>query len=83
MPYHTAPKTPRRSEANPALPAVGFLRIAQILGLQGDAPIVPVSRTTWLQGVRSGRYPPAVRIGAKAVAWRVEDIRRLLAEGVK
>lgn len=81
MQYQTAPKTPRRSQANPALPTEGFLRLAQILGLRGQPAIFPVSRTTWLDGVRSGRYPKPLKIGARAVAWRADDIRKLLAQG--
>lgn len=40
--------------------------------------IVPVSRSTWWDGVASGRYPKPVKIGARATAWRVEDIRALI-----
>lgn len=43
--------------------------------------IIPVSRTTWLNGVKSGRYPQPVKISARTVAWRVEDIRTLIERG--
>ncbi len=39
------------------------------------APIIPVGKSTWWQGVREGRYPKPIKIGARATAWRVEDIR--------
>lgn len=55
------------------LPAEGLIRMAQVLA------VFPVGRTTWQNGVRSGRYPKPVRIGKSAVAWRVEDIRRLFS----
>lgn len=58
------------------LPDSGFLRLRQVLA------VFPVSRSTWLEGVKSGRYPKQVKLGPRAVAWRIEDIRRLIANGV-
>ena len=54
------------------LPEMGFLRLADVLKL------IPVSRTTWLDGVASGRYPSSVRISGNCVAYRIEDIRALI-----
>lgn len=39
----------------------------------------PVSRGTWLAGVRAGIYPKPVKIGIRAVAWKASDIRALVA----
>lgn len=65
-----------------SLPATGFLRLPQIIGdPKADPPIpalIPVSRGTWLAGVKEGRYPKAYRLGPNTVAWKVEDIRRLI-----
>lgn len=63
------------------LPETGYLRLTQIIGSKksGEPPIIPVSRSTWWAGVRSGRYPRPVRgLGARITAWRVEDIRALI-----
>lgn len=67
------------------LPATGYLRLHQIIGRparQGQPaipPLIPVSRSTWWAGVKSGRYPPPTHaLGERITAWRVEDIRRLL-----
>ena len=54
------------------IPDIGFLRLAQVLGL------IPLGRTSWLNGVREGIYPKPVKLGARSVAWRVEDIRALV-----
>lgn len=64
------------------LPEIGFLRIRQILGdpKAGTPAIYPVCRATWYAGIKAGHYPRGVRIGGRAVAWRVEDIKRLIAE---
>lgn len=45
----------------------------------GTTAIIPVSASTWWEGVRSGRYPAPVKLGG-ITAWRAEDIRRLLEE---
>jgi prophage regulatory protein len=46
-----------------------FLRLAQIL------KIIPVGKTTWWNGVKSGRFPKPVKLGGRITAWRVEDIK--------
>lgn len=68
-----------------AIPETGYLRLAQIVGRPktADTPaipgIIPVSRSTWWAGVRSGRYPQPTRaLGERITAWRVEDIRALI-----
>ena len=64
------------------LPETGFLRLPSIIGdAKADPPIpalIPVSRSSWWQGVKAGRYPPSVKIGRRCTAWRVEDIRALI-----
>ena len=66
------------------LPETGFLRLLQIIGNPKAVPpipaVIPVSKSTWWEGVRTGRYPQPVRtLGARITAWRVEDIRALIA----
>jgi predicted DNA-binding transcriptional regulator AlpA len=58
-----------------ALPDVGFVRLPQILA------VYPVGRSTWWAGVKAGRFPRPVKLGPRISAWRVEDIRGLLANG--
>jgi prophage regulatory protein len=41
-------------------------------------PIVPVSRSNWLAGVLSGRYPKPIKLGPGVTVWSVEDIRDFL-----
>lgn len=63
------------------LPPTGFLRLKQIIGDQkaGIPAIFPISRSGWYQGVKEGRYPAPVKLSERCSAWRVEDIRALLA----
>lgn len=37
-------------------------------------PLIPVSRSTWWAGVKSGRFPKPVKLGPRTTVWRVEDI---------
>jgi prophage regulatory protein len=68
-------RSPRRGRQHgPAvidLSQPGFLRLEQILS------IYPVSRASWYAGIGT-IYPESVRIGVRSVAWRTEDIRRLV-----
>ncbi|RJX21236.1 MAG: AlpA family phage regulatory protein [Desulforudis sp.] len=66
------------------LPETGFLRLSSIIGdRKSDPPIpalIPVSRSTWLAGVKSGRFPKSIKLGPRITVWRVEDIRSLIHE---
>jgi predicted DNA-binding transcriptional regulator AlpA len=59
-----------------ALPTTGFLRIRQVLAPEGP---LPISRSSWWAGVKSGRFPQPVKLGPRTTAWRVEDILALIA----
>jgi len=64
------------------LPETGFLRLAQIIGNPlaepPIPPIIPIKKTCWWEGVKSGRFPKPVKIGnGRGTFWRVEDIRAL------
>ena len=58
------------SSAN-VIPEFGYLRLPQVLALY------PVSRSTFWQMVADGRAPKPVRLSARCIAWRIEDIRAL------
>jgi prophage regulatory protein len=64
------------------LPETGYLRLPQIIGDRSAEPpipaIIPVSKSTWWEGVKSGRFPKPVKLGPRITAWRVEDIRALI-----
>lgn len=40
--------------------------------------LVPVGKTTWWEGVKSGRFPKGVKLTKNTTAWKREDIRKLL-----
>jgi len=57
------------------LPKFGFVRLPSILAPSGP---IPVGRSTWWEGVKTGRFPKPVKLGPRTTAWRVEDIRKLI-----
>ena len=54
------------------MPETGYMRISDVLRY------IPVSKTTWWNGVKSGRFPKAVKLGPGITTWKVEDIRELI-----
>ncbi len=61
------------SHVQPTLPATGFLRLSQVLAL------IPVGKSSWWRGCKSGRYPKPVKLGPRTTAWKAEDIAALVA----
>jgi predicted DNA-binding transcriptional regulator AlpA len=57
------------------LPQAGFVRLATILAPKGP---IPVGKSTWWAGVKTGRFPQPVKLGPRITAWRVDDIRALI-----
>ena len=66
------------------LPETGFLRLPNIIGDATASPpipaIIPVSKSTWWAGVKSGRFPKPIKLGPRITAWRVEDIREFIRD---
>ena len=65
------------------LPETGFLRLPQIIGnpkaIPPIPPIIPIKKSAWWAGCKAGRYPAPVKLSPRVTAWRVEDIRALIA----
>ena len=59
-----------------------FLRLKQIIGDPKAEPpiqpILPISKSSWWDGVKTGRFPKAIKIGANTTVWREEEIRSLV-----
>jgi predicted DNA-binding transcriptional regulator AlpA len=52
-----------------------LLRLSSILAPKGP---IPVSKSTWWKKVRSGEFPPAVRLGPRTTSWKESDIIALI-----
>ena len=59
---------------NAFIPSTGFLRLPQVLA------IVPVSKSAWWEGCKTGRFPKPVKLGPRTTAWKVEDITALVKQ---
>lgn len=69
MPHKTA-----NTQAPATLPEAGFVRLSTIL------QVFPVGRSTWWAKVKSKEYPQPIKLAPNTTAWRVEDIRDLIAK---
>jgi prophage regulatory protein len=58
-----------------------FFSSPRLLRLRAVLEIIPVSKSSWWAGIKSGRYPKPVKLGPKTTAWRAEDIYALLKGG--
>ena len=67
-----------------SIPETGFLRLSQILGNPKSnpptPPIIPISSSSWWDGVNKGRYPKRLKLSPKVTVWRADDIRGLISK---
>jgi prophage regulatory protein len=54
------------------LPQTGFVRLPQILA------VIPIGKSTWWAGVKAGKYPQPIKLGANTTVWKAEDIHALI-----
>ena len=57
-----------------SIPTTGFLRLPQVLN------IVPISKSAWWEGCKTGRFPKPVKLGLRTTAWKAEDIAALVKQ---
>jgi prophage regulatory protein len=62
----------RKATLPDRIPHEGYVRLPLILHF------LPISRTAWMNGVRSGRYPSPVKLG-RCNLWRAQDIHAVIA----
>ncbi|WP_386682739.1 helix-turn-helix transcriptional regulator [Loktanella sp. R86503] len=60
-----------------SFPLTGFVRLSQILSPIGP---IPVSKSTWWQGVKDGRFPRPQKLGPRTTVWKAEDVRALFED---
>ncbi len=52
-----------------------LLRLSSILAPNGP---IPVSKSTWWKKVRSGEFPPAVKLSERVTCWKEQDVMALI-----
>ncbi len=56
-----------------------LLRVANILGDESKniPPMIPVSRSYWYEGVKSGKFPKGIKLSPRVTVWKESDILAL------
>jgi prophage regulatory protein len=54
------------------IPETGFVRLSQVLS------VIPIGKTCWWEGVKTGRFPKPIKLTERCTAWKAEDIRELI-----
>ena len=55
---------------------------AQLIRLPAVLNILKISRAAFYAGVKIGRFPAAVRLGPRSVAWKLNDVLTIVENGV-
>ena len=53
----------------------------QLIRLKHVLQIIPVSPATWWNGVKVGKFPQGIKLGAKTTCWRLSEIIALARTG--
>lgn len=63
------------------LDEVAFLKVEQICDCRkpGVTPLIPISRTSFLDRVRSKEFPQPVKMG-RSTLWKSDDIKQLIIQ---
>jgi len=54
-------------------PKTGFLRLSQIV-----PALIPIGKSSWWLGVKSGKYPKPTKLGPRTTVWKAEEIFALI-----
>jgi prophage regulatory protein len=57
-------------------PEERLLRLSKVL------TILPIGRSTWWAGVKSGKFPQPIKLGERTTAWKESDIQQIVNNGV-
>ncbi len=60
-----------------------LVRISEVVGnpKHGQPGLLPISRSAWWAGVKDGRYPQPIKLGAKTTCWKLSSVLALLDKG--
>jgi predicted DNA-binding transcriptional regulator AlpA len=57
-------------------PEFGLVRLGEIVAPNG---VLAISRSSFLAGVKAGRFPQPVKLGPRTTAWDAAEIRAFIA----
>ena len=52
-----------------------LLRLKQVL------EFVPISKSSWWAGVKSGKYPKPIKLGERTTCWRLSEVMTVIDGG--
>ena len=50
----------------------------RLLRLKDVLQIIPVSKSSWWQGVKEGKFPRPIKLGPRTTCWKLSDITKLI-----
>jgi predicted DNA-binding transcriptional regulator AlpA len=50
----------------------------RLIRLKDVLSLIPVSSSTWWEGVRTGKFPKSVKVSPNITAWNLKDILQLI-----
>ena len=62
-------------DVNRTFPDFGLVRLTEIVAPNG---VLPISRSSFLAGVKAGRFPQPVKLGPRTTAWDAAEIRAFI-----
>ncbi len=56
-----------------------YVRVKQICGdSKKNIPgILPISKSAWWAGVKSGKYPQPIKLGPRTTCWLLDDVEKI------
>lgn len=63
-----------KKETNESYQTDALLRLPEVL------EIIPVSRAHWWAGVKSGKYPPSIKLSSRVTCWKRSSVLALLEQ---
>lgn len=57
-----------------------YLRLKEIIGdkKNGIPGYLPISKSSWWKGIRSGRFPKGTKLTPRTTGWKLSDIKKIL-----
>ena len=59
------------------------IHTSRLIRLKEVLDLLPISKSTWWDGVRTGKYPTPVKLGDRITCWRLEDVLELVDKGAQ
>ena len=55
-----------------------FYKLKEIVSTADNPGILPIGKTRWYAGMKTGEYPKPIKFSERVQVWRAEDIKKLV-----